>query len=33
MKQQLLDLIGRAYQEKQAFMDMLTPEQRALAPH
>jgi hypothetical protein len=31
MKQQLLDLIGRAYQEKQAFMDMLTPEQRALA--
>ena len=30
MKQELLDLIERAYEEKLAFMDMLTPEQRAM---
>jgi hypothetical protein len=30
MKQQILDLIERAYREKQAFMEMLTPEQRAI---
>jgi hypothetical protein len=30
MKQQLLALIGRAYEEKLAFIDMLTPEQRAM---
>jgi hypothetical protein len=29
MKQQLLDLIGRAYHEKHGFLDSLSPEQQA----
>jgi hypothetical protein len=30
MKQQLLDLVGRAYEEKLAFMDSLSPEHQAM---
>jgi hypothetical protein len=30
MREQLFDLIERAYQEKLAFIDMLTPDQRAM---